>query len=103
MLVAFILTVNLSQNHMPPADAAGRFGVTAEATIRKLVLEAVRLGSIAKTELAHGKVFVARRGYNFDAIKNELAKMCQRKMCRTCRSEGFGVVDNCHRDPRAVC
>jgi hypothetical protein len=74
MLVAFVLTVNLSQDPMPPADAAQRFGVTADATVRKLVLEAVRLGAIAKAELAHGKVFVARRGYNFDDVKIELAK-----------------------------
>jgi hypothetical protein len=74
MLVAFVLVVNLSKDPVAAAHAARRFGVTADATVRNLVREAVRLGAIAKADLDHGKVFVARRGYNIDEVKNELAK-----------------------------
>lgn len=73
MLIAFILTVNLLTEPMPPVDAARRFGVTSPATIRKLWQQAVRFGAVEKTELANGKVVVARRGYDWVA-KNVVAR-----------------------------
>jgi hypothetical protein len=65
MLIAFILTVNLSPEPMTPADATHRFDVTSPTTIRELWQAAVRFGAIEKTELANGKVLVARRGHNW--------------------------------------
>jgi hypothetical protein len=90
MLIAFIPTVNLSPDPMPPTDATRRFGVTSPMTIRNLWREAVRSGAIEKAELANGKIMVGRRGYDGFAknvvARNVLAKNVSTHNNRECNT-----------------
>ncbi len=73
-LLAFVLVVNLSPHPMHPANAARRIGVKSAATIRKLTRQAVDAGAIAKSAGSGSTMLVARKGFNFDHVKNDPVK-----------------------------
>lgn len=73
-LVGFILAVNLARDPVLPSEAAKRIGVTAKGTIRKLVSDAENLGAIEILARSGRSSWVARRGYDFDLVKNEPVK-----------------------------
>jgi hypothetical protein len=71
-LVAFVAAVNLSPDPERPDDVAGRFGITAPATIRALVQDARDGGHIAHHQDTSGKILVARRGYTFGDTASDM-------------------------------
>jgi hypothetical protein len=73
-LVAFLLIANLSPKPLRPSDVARRVGMTSPTTIRSLVKEPVETGEIAHETGQRETVWVARKGYKFDLVKNDLAK-----------------------------
>jgi hypothetical protein len=73
-LVAYILAVNLSPDPLHPAKVAKRLGIKTSGTWRKLVHAAVERGDVARTVTGRGATLLARRGFNFDLVKNEPAK-----------------------------
>jgi hypothetical protein len=74
LLVAFLLTVNLSPRPLRPAAVARRVGLTSPMTIRALVKEAIAIGEIVHETGHRGAIWVARNGHKFDLAKIGAAK-----------------------------
>ncbi|HRQ25791.1 hypothetical protein [Hyphomicrobium sp.] len=73
-LVAFVLAVNLSPGPVRPETAAGRIGVKSPGAVRKLHAEAADAGAVAHRKGVRGTRWVARRGFDFNLVKNDPVK-----------------------------
>jgi hypothetical protein len=73
--VAFVLAANLSPVPLRPADIAMRLGIKARNTISRISRAAIKAGDVASSIGPRGAVIVARRGFNFDLLKNEPTKI----------------------------